>query len=188
MPRTPEEMFAVLIKNMPAKTGKTLDEWKALVAAQGPESRKDRINWLKENHGMGHVYAQVVADSLVVPDWVGKSPEELLAAQYAKEKAPLLPIYERVVSAVRSLGDDTRVEPRKTYVAFSRQRQFGIVQATTRDRVTVGLALGAVPFGGRLVPSGSIGNERITHRVDLARPEDVDEELQGWLKAAYEEG
>jgi hypothetical protein len=123
---------------------------------------------------------------MVKPDWVSKTSDELLEAQYAGDKALLRPVYESVLQAVRALGEDVAVEPRKTYVTFTRRRQFGVVQATSRDRVSLGLAMPGVPLGGRLAPRGSLGNERITHRVELSRPEDVDVEVRGWLAAAYE--
>lgn len=185
MPRTPEEMWAAIIKNMPAKTGKALDEWMAIVASAGPQTRKDRIAWLKDNYGLSHGYAQVVADQMAKPDWVTKTPGQLLDDQYAGEKARLRPVYERVVEAVRALGEEVTVEPRKTYVSLSRRRQFGVVQATSRERVSLGLALPGAAFGGRLLAAGGLGNERITHRVELGRPEDVDDEVRGWLAAAY---
>jgi hypothetical protein len=38
----------------------------------------------------------------------------------------------------------------------------------------------------RLADAGSFGSGSITHRVALAAVEDVDAELEGWLRAAYE--
>jgi len=38
----------------------------------------------------------------------------------------------------------------------------------------------------RLVDAGSFGSGNITHRVALGTVDDVDAELEGWLREAYE--
>jgi hypothetical protein len=37
----------------------------------------------------------------------------------------------------------------------------------------------------RLLDAGSFGSGTITHRVALTAPEEVDAELEGWLRDAY---
>jgi hypothetical protein len=80
---------------------------------------------------------------------------------------------------------------RKTYVAFVRGKQFAVVQPTTNTRVDVGvrltgLKLPGMAAGGRLEPSANVGGGAITHKVALTSPDQVDDELIGWLRAAYE--
>src|SRR6476659_6170540 len=41
------------IDDLPAKTGKTLDEWLKLIKKSGPRSEKERREWLKSEHGLG---------------------------------------------------------------------------------------------------------------------------------------
>jgi hypothetical protein len=48
------------------------------------------------------------------------------------------------------------------------------------------LALPDLPFTARLQVANRLGSERITHRVDLTRAEEVDAEVESWLRAAYE--
>jgi hypothetical protein len=43
-----------------------------------------------------------------------------------------------------------------------------------------------VPAAGRLEPSGSF-NAMVTHRVKVSGVAEVDKELIGWLRKAYEE-
>lgn len=111
---------------------------------------------------------------------------DALEAQYAGSKAALRPIYERVLAVVNGFGGDVTLGVRKTYVAFARGKQFAVVQPTTRTRVDVGLKLPGAPFGGRLEPAANTGSGSMTHRVPLTAVEDVDDELTGWLRAAYE--
>jgi predicted transport protein len=113
-------------------------------------------------------------------------PGDALEAQYAGAKAALRPIYERVLAAVSAFGDDVTLGVRQTYVAFARDKQFAVVQPTTRTRVDVGLKLPGAPFGGRLEPAANTGSGSMTHRVSLTSADEVDDELIGWLRAAYE--
>ena len=39
MPKTPAEMIEAVTRNLPKNTGKTADEWKALLKAKGPKER-----------------------------------------------------------------------------------------------------------------------------------------------------
>jgi hypothetical protein len=112
--------------------------------------------------------------------------DEGLAAQYAGAKAALRPIYDRVLAVVQGFGDDVELQIRKTYVAFARGKQFAVVQPTTRTRVDVGLKLPGAPAGGRLEPTTNTGSGSMTHKVAVTSPDEVDEELIGWLRQAYD--
>jgi hypothetical protein len=180
-------MLAAIVRNLPEKTGPTLDEWIVLMRAEGPERRRDRIEWLKKVHAVGHVTATVIADAADAPsDETPPTPDEFVSAQYAGDKSALRAIYSRLAKAIVALGPDARPDPRQTYVSFVRQRQFAIVRASTKSRVDVGLVLPGAAETDRLQPARSFGSERITHRVALTSPDDVDGELLGWLRAAYE--
>jgi hypothetical protein len=110
---------------------------------------------------------------------------ELIDCQYAGAKAALRPIYERVAEVIASF-EDVEVGPRGTYVSFGRPKQFALVQPSTKTRVDVGLRLPGVEATERLADAGSFGSGNITHKVALAAPEDVDAELEGWLRVAYD--
>jgi Domain of unknown function (DUF5655) len=56
----------------------------------------------------------------------------------------------------------------------------------TKTRVDLGLRLPGDPFGPRLVEAGSFGSGTITHKVALTSVDDVDAEVEGWLRAAYD--
>jgi hypothetical protein len=51
--------------------------------------------------------------------------------------------------------------------------------------VDVGLCLKREATGARLEAAGSF-NAMVSHRVRLEKPADVDAELVGWLRQAYE--
>jgi hypothetical protein len=41
------------IRELPEKTGRSLDEWIRLVKEAGPPTQKERRDWLKREHGFG---------------------------------------------------------------------------------------------------------------------------------------
>jgi hypothetical protein len=182
-------MRAAIIGNLPAKTGRALEEWVELVRSEGPQGRRERIAWLKSQHGLGHGQAQVVvAEAEQGPGYTPPTSEQLLDGQYAAGKAQLRRIYDRVAEVVREVAPGAELEPRQTYVTLSRSlRQFGVVQPTTLKRVDLGLRLLGVQPHGRLQEAGSVGSAQITHRIALTSPEDVDDEVRRWLVAAYDQ-
>ncbi len=107
-------------------------------------------------------------------------------AQYAGGKAALRPIFERIRPIVLSFGNDVTPAVRQTYVAFARGKQFAVVQPSTNHRVDVGLRLPGVATGGRLEQATNVGGGSISHKVALSTAGEVDDELIGWLRAAYE--
>jgi len=180
-------MRTAILHSLPEKTGRSLDEWVTIVRSVGMSGHRQRVDWLKAEYGLGHSAAfLVVSEADKAPGYVEPSADELLAKQYAGLKAALLLIYERVVEAACSLGDDVRVEARQTYMTFSRGKQFAMIQPISIKRVDVGLIGPHLQSTERLQPAGSFGSGRVTHRVALTTPDDMDADLLGWLRAAYE--
>jgi hypothetical protein len=137
----------------------------------------------------GDPSADPSADSSADPS---AQAEELIAAQYSG-CPQLRPVLDAVLAALPALGPVT-VAARKTLVSLSTPRRvFAVVQATTRSRVDLGLRL-EHELGhelehkrpvGRLLAARDLGPATV--RIPLARPEDVDAELVGWLRRAYAE-
>lgn len=183
---TPEEMQASMIANLPEKTGRSLEEWVELVRGSGHEKHGQMVKFLKDEHGLSHGYANLVAHVRRDPAILERSEEEdLVEAQYSG-KDDLRPIYEKIIAAVAAFGDDVELAPKKAYVSLRRSKQFGLVQPSTKTRVDVGIKSGSLGTGGRLEPAGSF-NSMMSHRVRVSSPEDVDDELLAWLRTAYEE-
>ena len=188
MPASPDDMAATMIANMKSKTGKTLEQWLAIAKKTGAEKHGQIVKALKTDHGLTHGYANLVAHKLLKSDAGSKAEggTDLVAAQYAGPKAGLKPIYDAVIKAARSVGKDVEIAPKKTYVSLRRNKQFAIVQPSTRTRVDLGLNLKDEKAAGRLEKSGSF-NAMVTHRVRLEKPADVDKDVIAWLKKAWAE-
>jgi predicted transport protein len=114
-----------------------------------------------------------------------KTGTEAIDAQYSGGKGALRPVYERLYAIVTGFGDDVEIGVRNTYVAFSRGRQFALVRPASRH-LDVGLKLRDVPPGGRLETAHNVGSGSMTHKVTVSSLDEVDDELVGWLRQAYD--
>lgn len=183
---SPEEMAAAMIANMKEKTGKTLAQWKKIARSSGLEKHGQIVKMLKDEHGMTHGFANLVAHETRADAQPAASKEgSPVDAQYAGDKAALRPIYDALIGAVEKFGKDVEVSPKKTYVSLRRSKQFALIQPSTKTRVDVGINLKGKEPTERLEKSGSF-NSMVSHRVRLSRKSEVNAELKKWLREAYE--
>jgi predicted transport protein len=105
-----------------------------------------------------------------------------VAAQYAGDKAALKPIYDQLLAAITKFGADVEVSPKKAGVSFRRSKQFALVGPGSKTRLDVGLNLKGVPATDRL----EAWTGMCTHRVRVEKLGDVDKQLLGWLRDAYD--
>jgi len=186
MAKSPEEGMASLIRNLEEKTGKSIDAWVAIARSPGKTKHKEIVDYLKAQHSLGHGYAnQIAMRALAAADSPAAGSDDLVEAQYTGAKAAIRPVYEALAKAVKAFGPDVELSPKKAYVSLRRSKQFGLIQPTTATRVDVGLVLKDVPPAGRLEASGSF-NAMVTHRVRVANVKEVDSDLIGWLRQAYQ--
>lgn len=86
-----------------------------------------------------------------------------------------------------SMGKDVRACPCKTIVPLYRRHVVAQIKPTTRTRIDLGLALGRTKAPTRLIATGGLEKgDRITHRIEITAPGDIDGELTRWMKSAYE--
>jgi hypothetical protein len=176
-------MIEAVLRNLEKNTGKTQAEWEALLAGSGVVGDRAQYEWLRQKHGLGHVAAKVLSGQLKPYD----APDALVDAQYSGERKKLRPIYDAVLKAARKLGGDVKSLPCKTYVPLHRTKTFALIKPTTATRVELGLVLPRrIKAAGRLAPAKNLGSDRITHKIQLSSPKDVDAEVLSWLKQAYE--
>ena len=50
------------IRQVPAKTGRSLDEWCELLEANGVGDRRDAVNFLRDGYAVSHAFALAIAD------------------------------------------------------------------------------------------------------------------------------
>ncbi len=188
----PDAAMASMAENLKAKTGKSLDQWVSILKAKNFEKHGEMVAFLKKDHGMGHGYANLVAHTarggISITEGApataksGGNPADEI---YVGPKAPLRPIHDSLMAAINKFGSDVEVAPKKGYVSLRRSKQFALIQPSTKDRVDVGIQLKGVAPKGRLEASGSF-SAMVSHRVRVTSAKEVDQELIGWIKQAYD--
>ena len=185
MPSSPAEMMAAMLNNLEDKTGNTLNNWLKVVVGSGEEKYNAIIKFLKSHHGLTHGYANLIAFKFREQFEAPKSDADLIADQYKGDKKALLPLYHSLKEYIESLGKDVELAPRKTYVSFRRTKQFAIVKVSTKTRLDVGLMLKGIESNDRLREGKQISG-MMTHCLSVKSDVQIDGELKGWLKEAYE--
>jgi hypothetical protein len=178
------------------KTGRSMEEWVALVNKEGPKGEKSRREWLKTKHKIAPNSAWWIAERAEGKGGDEDSPEIYLKAavgyveaQYAGPKEKLRPIFDELLKLGKSMGGDAKACPCKTMVPLYRNHVFAQVKPTTNSRIDLGFALthykGKLPK--RLIDTGGLAKkDRITHRIELTALEQIDGEVKQWLKTAYD--
>lgn len=172
-------------KDLKQKTGKTLDEWKQILAKQAFKKHGEYMSFLKGEHGVTHGFANFITLKFREADAGSSDSETLIENQY-KGKEALRPIYALLHEKIIQLGKDVEIAAKKAAVSYRVKRQFALVQPSTKTRIDLGLKLNDEPFSGRLETSGPFGS-MCTHRVQLTDVSQVDEQVLAWLKQAYEQ-
>jgi hypothetical protein len=178
---TVDDATATMIANYPARTGRSLDEWVALVRASGMARHGEIMRLLNTEHGMSHGFANLVALTALKPDEAA-SGDDLVDAIYAGSKAALRPLHDAAVAAATGFGHDVELAPKKSYVSLRRSKQFATVGPGPGGRLEIGLNLGDVEPNGRLVATTGM----CSHRVRIASRDELDAEVLGWLRQAYD--
>lgn len=187
MAQSPEEQTAKMIEALPTTTGKSIEQWLALTAKSGKLKHGELVSWLKSEHGITHGYANLIAHSSLKSDAGSKiaAGDDLVAEMFTGDKAVMRPIFDALMGAIWKFGSDIEEAPKKGYLSLRRKTQFATLHPSTKTRFDVGLKLKGVEPSGRLEAAGS-WNAMMSHRVRLASASEVDAELIGWLKKAYE--
>jgi len=187
-------MLQKWISELKNKTGKSLDDWMKLCKKEGPADATKRMNWLKTEFDMGTNTAWWLAERSFGRATEHENPEAYLkeAAQfiedmYAGKRSALRPIQDRIIQTARRLFKDIRVCPCKTMVPLFRNHLIAQIKPSTLTRIDLGFALGPTKASGRLLDTGGYAKkDRITHRIPITKAEEIDAEIEKWLKKAYE--
>lgn len=171
MALSPKEMHERILSNLLEKTGRDAGTWLALIRDAGPASRRDRTNWLKAEHGLGHGTATTLACEADGNGW--GTDGDLLAALFADPEVRHR--YDELAASVKALGPDVTVVPCKTYVGFQRRRQFAVVRPRKDGTLEIGVALD----DAALPPAKGLGSARINARAP-------DGDAETFVRRAYD--
>ena len=191
---TVNKAMATQLANIETRTGKSLKQLSDLIKKSQLTKHGELRDMLKKDLGMGHGDANVLVH--YVNQTAGLSAPATVAAQsdagveamvdgyYAGAKSALRPIHDAVMNQISLLGA-FEIAPKKTYLSLRRKKQFAMVGPATNTRVEVGLNMKDVSAAGRLekLPPGGM----CQYRVKVTSATEVDGELIGWIKTAFDQ-
>jgi len=178
-----DRALKTMIDNMPEKTGKSLNEWKEILKGKSFVKHAEGVKYLKTEHNITHGFANTI---VTLSKGENNSSDDLVENQY-KGKENLKPIYNELISYLKTLGKDVIITPKKGGVSIIRKKQFTLIKPATKTRIDLGFKLKDKPITSRLENSGPFGT-MCTHRVKISKIEEIDNELKEWLKEAYLKG
>lgn len=184
-----DKALATQIANIQKKTGKTMAQLAKIVQDSKLTKHGELVSMLKTELGMGHGDANTVVHlskqtaGPAAAAAQGGSTTEVLDGLYTGPKAALRPIHDKLLPALKKLGAFEEA-PKKTYVSYRRKKQFAMIGPATNTRVEVGLNVKGLPKNARLIDQGA--GKMCNYIVKLTDAKEVDAELIGWIKAAYE--
>jgi hypothetical protein len=166
------------------RTGEDVDTWNQRIRNLHFKDEQSLRAWLEKQGVTGYAQGLLVMENFGYPDFFLASADELIDGQYA-DRPQLRPICDALIDMAAAFGDVT-IQTRKTYVSLvTPRRTFARIQPTTKTRLDLGLRLEGQQPIGRLAPSNI--HETMRLQLSLASLEEVDDEVLGWLRQAYEQ-
>lgn len=177
------------LKNIQAKTGKSLVELTALIQSSGLTKHGEIRDMLIREFGLGYgdatmlVHFALQSDGQSAAEAQGTSIDEVVDEIYSGVKADLRPIHDRLMAAINQFGE-FEVVPKKGYVSLRRKRQFAMIGPATKTRVEVGINSKTLEATDRLIamPPGGM----CQFKVNVTDASQVDTELIAWIKQAFD--
>src|ERR1700687_2349327 len=178
------EMVQKWLAELKEESGRSMEEWLALVKREGPKEEKSRREWLKAKHKLGTNSAWWIAERAGGKGGGEDSPEACLkvAVHYVEEpyagpKEKRRPIFDELLKLGKSQGGDVKACPCKTIVPLYRKHVFAQIKPTTNTRIDLGFALTHYKgkLSKRIIDTGGLAKkDRITHRIEITAAEQID--------------
>lgn len=116
------------------------------------------------------------------------SPEELL---FFDSMPTMLPVYEALRHKLVNAYPDLGIRVTKTQISFKNRYIFAVVSFQRvpdcpKEHLLVTFGLGYPKQNPRISVVTEASPHRWTHHVPVTRPEELNEELMGWIDEAYQ--
>lgn len=173
-----------MIDNLQKNTGKSLEEWIAIVQKQNLGKHGEILKFLKSEHGFTHGFANLVAHKALKSDaGSAEDSNDLVKKQYAG-KEHFWPVYEKLKAEIELFGQDVEFAPKNAYVSVKRKKQFAMLIPASKTRYEIGINLkGQSPEG--VLEAETKSNAMCSHKVIINHEEQVTDEVIAWLRKAY---
>jgi predicted transport protein len=179
-----EKSVSTMFENLKEKTGYSLDEWKALIAAQNFSKHGEIVKFLKETHNITHGYASEIALKVLGSDAASTTDTDGLIESQYKGKENLKSFYDKLISEIQQFDGDFEIAPKKTYVSLRRKKQFIVLNPASKTRFEIGFNLKGIAETGKL--QAEKPDAICSHKISLSDINEIDKEVIDWIKMAFE--
>ena len=163
-----------MIENLHKKTGKTLEDWIVIEKSKNFEKHGQVLKFLKEEHGLTHGFANLVAHKAKESDAGSvENKDDLITSQY-QGKEHFKPIYDKLISEIQTFGNDIEIAPKKAYVSLRRKKQFATLNPATKTRFEIGINLKGQEPKGKL--EAEKPNAMCSQKIKLSEIENIDKQ------------
>jgi len=179
MPSSPAEMELVIVKAIKENTGKDYKAWYKILKRDGPEKHREKVKWLKEEKGLKHSHAGILA-SIFKNDGelVYGDPEKLIQDQYSGKCADMRPLFNKLNKTLQNNFKDANLHVCKGYVSYVAKTQFATIHPD-KEQIKLGLAFRGHPVESNLLQALKVknANDKITHYVSIKESADINQDL-----------
>ena len=186
--KSPQEMFQAMRGNIAEKTGKPFEAWIKLATDSGIGKFKALADHMKSEYGLTHGYAQMIAWGVIDPARLeaGNQDQNMVDELYTGKKAPLRPIYDKLVEKGKSLDKEIDMVICKTYTSLRSKSQFAIFVPKTNSAVDVELAMPPDMKKSPRLETIKSSYPKFSHRIRISDPKEIDKEVLSAVKAAFD--
>lgn len=110
---------------------------------------------------------------------------DLIGRRY-HDRSQLRPILDAILARLPDVSPVITIQRARPISLVSERRTFAVIQATTHNRVDLGLRLGRQGVAGGLQSGKGIGNGTMPVKLSLRSAGDLDAEAISLLKLAYQ--
>ena len=183
--------FQAYLDNIRARTGKGPDEFRALAEGRGllaPDVQAGAVAaWLKDDFGLGRGHAMAIYESWRRGADGRRAPaEERLGKLFSGGRAAWREMFEDLLAQARAFGGgEVAASAADKYVSLNRDgKKFAILQPGAAF-LDLGFKVPGAEPTARVSLAGG-WNPMVTHRVRVTGAAEIDAEVLGWLRRAYE--
>ena len=174
-----------MIENLQKNTGKSLEEWIALVRCEKLSKHGEILKMLKEKYEFSHGFANLVALKTLKTDACSAEDQDELVKKQYQGKENFWPIYLKLLEEIEEFGNDIEFAPKNAYVSVKRKKQFAMLIPATKTRYEIGINLKGQPAIG-ILEAESKSNAMCSHKISATHESEITDEVIEWLKKAYQ--
>jgi len=179
MASSPAEMEQIIVQAIKENTKQDYKAWYKLMKKEAPEKYREQIKWLKEEKGLKHGQASVMASIFKNEgELVYGNPGKLMDEQYSGKCSSMRPLFDKLNEILQIQFKDASFHVCKGYVSYVAKTQFATIHPD-KEQIKLGLALRDHTVESDLLQAFKVKDERdkITHFVSIKEQKDINQKL-----------